>query len=465
MIHRWLIAVGSVLLSAWALLAWWQYQEYGNERHLAEDVLAHQGEAITKALVGGVRSHRRLGRFLEEQIQAMLDEFATSENVLAVSLRSDDGSVQLTAGNRQLLDETHSAQPGWLPQAFLCQQHFELPDDTTGPPAGWGEGPGLGRGWGRGRGGGGGAGLTRADPGDTRASGERGTMGGPLVPGTALTFRLLLDRSHADDQLRNSAWLRGLLVVAAGLFLLAVAMAWHASVNLVDARARTHLLELEARRLRELGQAAAGLAHETRNPLGLIRGWMQRLAEESLAGTRLSQAQAVIEECDRLTARINQFMAFARPRSPQIESIEVRPLIEELANLLEPDLETKSLTIDRARVSQATRVYADREALRQALFNLLGNAIYFSPQGGCLEIALVAGHDACWRIEVADRGPGVPAESMPLLFTPYFTTRPNGTGLGLAIVQQIAAVHGWQAGYTPRCGGGAVFWLDQIHAG
>jgi signal transduction histidine kinase len=100
---------------------------------------------------------------------------------------------------------------------------------------------------------------------------------------------------------------------------------------------------------------------------------------------------------------------------------------------------------------------------RQALFNLLQNAVQWSPEGGTVEVALVRGHAGRWRIEVADRGPGVAAEAVGRLFSPYFTTRPTGTGLGLAIVRRIATAHGWEVGYTPRPGGGAVFWMDGIH--
>ena len=74
------------------------------------------------------------------------------------------------------------------------------------------------------------------------------------------------------------------------------------------------------------------------------------------------------------------------------------------------------------------------------------------------------GQDGGRRIEVADHGSGVAAESVDSLFTPYFTTRPDGTGLGLAIVRRIASAHGWEAGYTARAGAGSVFWLDRINA-
>jgi signal transduction histidine kinase len=99
---------------------------------------------------------------------------------------------------------------------------------------------------------------------------------------------------------------------------------------------------------------------------------------------------------------------------------------------------------------------------RQALFNLISNAIQFAPRKGVVEIAIHNDQDGVGRIEVADRGPGVPPEVVDMLFSPYFTTRSDGTGLGLAIVRRIATAHGWETGYTPRPGGGSIFWLDQI---
>ena len=228
--------------------------------------------------------------------------------------------------------------------------------------------------------------------------------------------------------------------------------------------ARDRVLELEARHLSDLSQAAAGLAHETRNPLGLVRGWTQRLAQSGLQDAQQQeQARAVVEECDRVTARINQFLSFARPCRPQLQPVDPDELIAELAVLLEPDLEAKQLKLHHSAVEPGKTIHVDREMFRQALFNLIGNAIQFSPEEAVVEISTQTGQDGHGRIEVADRGPGVPAEAVDQLFSPYFTTRPDGTGLGLAIVRRIATAHGWEAGHEPRPGGGSIFWLEEIH--
>jgi signal transduction histidine kinase len=137
-------------------------------------------------------------------------------------------------------------------------------------------------------------------------------------------------------------------------------------------------------------------------------------------------------------------------------------LVDELAVILAPDLDGKGLKLVHEPPGGHWTVRADREMLRQALFNLIRNAAQFSPDQGTVEIRVRSGQGAGCRIEVADRGPGVPEEHAASLFTPYFTTRSDGTGLGLAIVRRIAAAHGWDTGYRPRPGGGSVFWLE-IH--
>jgi signal transduction histidine kinase len=232
----------------------------------------------------------------------------------------------------------------------------------------------------------------------------------------------------------------------------------------VRARGRATVLETETRYLRELSQAAAGLAHETRNPLGLIRGWTQRLAQSDVDDPeRREHTRAVIEECDRVTARINQFLAFARPHEPTPEPVELDRLIDELAMILQPDLETKNVALERDVPASSATVRADRELLRQALFNLVQNAIHFSPEGAEVGIRLDCGQNGGCRIVVADRGPGVAPDAVDSLFSPYFTTRADGTGLGLAIVKRIASLHGWRVTYSPRPEGGSIFSLDGIH--
>ncbi len=425
------ITVVAVVLASGAL-AWWQHHEYLHERELTRETLHGQAHTVMKALVGGIRSHRNRGRFFAERMKASLTGLVqTRDNdILAVTFRSDDGRLVLSGGKTELLETSSPIVAGdfWDPGGFRLVQRLEL------PPA-----PG---------------GILEAGSRPGHMDPER-----PFAVGGKFAVILVLDRSQVDVRCRRAAWLRASVVAAGALVLFCVSLAWRVTVR---AAGRARELETEARHLRDLSQAAAGLAHETRNPLGLIRGWTQRLIQSGLQSPQNEQAQAVVEECDRVTARINQFLAFARPCEPTLASVHARELVDELALLLEPDLDAKNVTLNRTALSPGKTVEADREMFRQALFNLIQNAVQASPDGQAVDVSMRRGQDGGRRIEIADRGPGVSAEKVESLFTPYFTTRPDGTGLGLAIVRHIAAAHGWQSGYTPRSGGGSIFWLDRI---
>ena len=252
--------------------------------------------------------------------------------------------------------------------------------------------------------------------------------------------------------------------MAGGLVSLGVALALRTIVRLVEERSRAEVLAGEARHYRELSQAAAGLAHEIRNPLGIVRGWTERLAAGDLEPQEQAQrARAVVEECDRVTARLNQFLAFARPCQPRLAPVDLGVLMDELSLILQPDLESKPVTLHVAEEMRSRPILADRELLREALFNLLQNAIHFSPPAGVIEIGQVESGPGQISVQIGDRGPGVAVGDQPALFSPYFTTRPGGTGLGLAMVRRIALARNWRVNWQSRSGGGSLFVLEGIH--
>ncbi len=437
-------------LLAWTGFVAWQYQRLSYERELIGQSTRHSARSVMSALIGGIQSHRRLGRFFEQQLESMLVEVTDSGEVLAAEVRNDSGQPVMRAGRLELLADPPAIEPGdaWIDGGFRLVHHFHIePVDDGGP--GWGPGGPGGMGMGRGMG---------------RRQDELGDL--PERFGTGGTFYavLVLDRGRHDQLVQRSVGSFVFVSIAGGLVLLSVALAWQASVRLVEAKGREQLLETETRHWRELSQAAAGLAHETRNPLGLIRGWTQRWAQfEDDPATQRQHAHAVIEECDRVTARINHFLAFARPCDPSLQPVDMEEMFDQLRLILQPDLESARLSMDFEAASGTRWIVADRELLRQLLFNLLQNAVQFAPEDSSVTIRLTPESSGTLTLAVVDRGPGVPPELEEAIFAPYFTTRPNGTGLGLAIVRRIALAHGWTLQVKQRTGGGAVFSIGGIH--
>jgi signal transduction histidine kinase len=383
------------------------------------------------------------------QVQGVLDELVTAEDVQAVAIVSPAGEPLLAAGDivHFELGTPIKADNGWTQAGYQLVEPFTLTvpdaDNEAGNEA---RGGGRGRGFGQ-------RGVYQALDGDSRFAG-----------GGQFYAALSLARNRADHLLQRATRSHAFVTAAAGLVLLCMALAWRATVGWVEAQGRARLLETETRHWRELSQAAAGLAHETRNPLGLIRGWTQRLAQdENENPQRQGHAQAVIEECDRVTARINQFLTFARPCAPKIEPVSIEQIIDELRVILQPDLEAKGLRLEAEVSAKANELRADRELLRQALFNLVQNAIHFAPSGDAVRIDVSRDGAGRCQVRVVDHGPGVAADAVESLFTPYYTTRPDGTGLGLAIVRRIASAHGWQVKYSPGTEGGSTFALVGIH--
>lgn len=236
--------------------------------------------------------------------------------------------------------------------------------------------------------------------------------------------------------------LRVLFSGIALLACLALALAWRASERSQELRLQLVRARETTSRLRELNLTAAGLVHETKNPLNLIRGLAQMISREvNLTGTVRDTAMKITEETDRVAGRLNEFLDYARPVQPRLQDVGLNALVRSVFDVLSGDCEEKTVAL--VIEGPVVRVRADENMLRQVLFNLLINAVQAVPQGGRVEVRLATEPDGRVTLDVIDDGPGVPAELREEVFRPYFTTSENGTGLGLAVVCQIAYAHNW----------------------
>ncbi|MFM1871993.1 MAG: Sensor protein ZraS [Planctomycetota bacterium] len=262
------------------------------------------------------------------------------------------------------------------------------------------------------------------------------------VPDAPLRLRIVLDGAVlqarlADESLRAILTGASLAAVCAILALAVAARARRAELRAELAAGRERLAGLET-----LSRIGAGLVHETKNPLGVVRGIAERIAGGKLAGDDVrTAATSIVDEADRTVARLDEFLLLSRPARLRREPVELAPLCERLLALLHFDLEAARARLV-LRIDPLT-IDADRDQLRRLLLNLLLNAVQaVSGAGGILELSCrrVGG---TVQIVVADDGPGVPEALRETMFEPYVSGRAGGTGLGLAIARRIAADHGF----------------------
>src|SRR6185437_6231075 len=230
-------------------------------------------------------------------------------------------------------------------------------------------------------------------------------------------------------------WLRFVIVFFASISAAGFGLAWRTVSRTSELQIRLVRASEMNTHLREMNLAAAGLAHETRNPLNIIRGMAQMLSRQPDATPEIKEkSSAIVQETDKVTAQLNEFINYSRPREIRRAVLPLHAAVQEVVRALNFDLEEKKVKLEVK--GEPVSVEADEQLFRQMLFNLLLNAVQALGTGG--EIQVVSGKKGPEAfLEIRDNGPGVPPERRKEIFKPYFTTHQKGTGLGLAVVQQI----------------------------
>lgn len=188
----------------------------------------------------------------------------------------------------------------------------------------------------------------------------------------------------------------------------------------------------------KIGELAAVLAHEVKNPLAAVGGAIQILAEKLPDPEDQEIVGEVLRRLDGLTAMMGDLLLYSRPPKPRLGPVDLADLVHSLLSFFQrdPGWQHVRTSVD----GSAPSVAADAELLKAALQNLLINALHAMDGQGALKVSLGSADDLAW-IEISDSGRGIPPEVLAKLFTPFFTTKAKGTGLGLATVKRIAEAH------------------------
>ena len=457
----------------------WQIEEHLRFKRDAAQALVNRGRDITSTLGVVVRSQRRNGIVVpKERLQAALQDLIRPDELDSIAILSATGETIASAGQPLDLSPEMLRSRGvfWRDHSLTILNLMDLgttvmEDGVVSPAAIVATSERITR-------------AFRPTPAPRRpadgaaaSADAAGTAVRPLFSRPSWMTReeydsviqkqgvhsLVLSMSTSEMRrvVQSDRLLRSLVsLLALGGSVLSV-LAWRNLAKNSELQIRLVKAGEMNTHLKEMNFAAAGLAHETRNPLNLIRGLAQMIAMQAESSPKLKEhASTIIEEADRVTVQLNEFINYSKPREAHFGPVEVQRLVADVARTLVPDIEEKHITLRQPDAPLV--IEADEQLLRQALFNVLLNATQAVAPGGAIEIRLAQAGPREAVLEIRDDGPGVPAAERASIFKPYVTMRPKGVGLGLAIVHQIASAHHWEvtcAGNEPQ---GAIFRFSRL---
>jgi signal transduction histidine kinase len=506
--------VYGLLLGFWLLVVGWQVEEHVRVKAAARTDLRNRSTEIANTLSAVIQASRfrgavvqdRLGPYLNELTRT--NELVNSSGVLSIALLNTNGDPVVTAGNTNLIPKAALSEgelwnreyvtfvnPLWSatigsenasnatvvlppPDAFpnsnprgerFEHREFRTNDvvffTSSNPPPTNGE-----------------AGFMPpppADGGNTNGPHrfvyiDRRDMRRPpwLRFMSEADFKALIARRElhglvltmSTENLQavslDDLWMRAVIVFFAGISAAGVGLAWRNISKTSELQIRlVRASELNSH-LREMNLAAAGLAHETRNPLNIIRGMAQMITKSDAPPDLKEKSRAIVDETDKVTAQLNEFINYSRPREVRRGKVALNAVVAEVVRALNYDIEEKKIRVEAKM--DPLNIEADEQLLRQALFNLLLNAIQAVAENGQIQFVARKESASDAALEIRDDGPGVPPEQRQEIFKPYFTTHQKGTGLGLAIVQQTVKAHGWEIQCLANEPRGAVFRISHL---
>lgn len=485
MIRRSSLVYG-LLLAALIAIVGWQMLEHSRVEERARAALENRGRDITQIVSLVVRSQRRFGVTFKDRLESAFKDLIRPNDVESIVLLNADGEEVASAGTPvdihglggrgsvrwedskvtlfNLVDLGTNSTRVISPSDFPGGETNRFQGGTNRTPAFT-------------------AGLTNATnatvTGTTTSSNRfrfsRG--GGPsfgrppwmsdaeykaLLQRQGLhSFFIVLSTENVHTILEHDYWMRVIVCLFALGAVVGLGIAWQNLVKSSELQIRLVRASEQNTHLKELNLAAAGLAHETRNPLNIIRGLAQMISKDAaVTGEIRQRSRDIAEEADRVTAQLSEFINYSRPREVRRVSVKLGALVHDVARALAHDVDEKKLKLQV--FDDPVIIQADEQLLRQSVFNLLINAVQALPVGGEISVGIARLNGAEVALEVRDNGPGVAPDQRKEIFKPYFTTHQKGSGLGLAVVQQIVSAHDWDIECVANEPQGAVFRISRM---
>ena len=403
----WLTLLGALLA---AVIYHFLYTSYQTEVNSHRDVLLVRGQTLLDALKAGILAQGRMGRYRGDRLTIILEELARSQDVLAIALRGPDGELIAAGGRRDDIPKD-ARDVHWESDRLAIANRVDFYTAQCNLEA------------------------------------ARGHPSGENAEGT-FTFKegyyeliALLDLSAVNRVIRHE---RMQISIYAGVSSVALALGALAFLLLLKRKELGAELAREREHARQEEQAArlgAGLAHETKNPLGIVRGLAQSIAQCSNKDCPIkNRANDIVDEVDRVIGGINSFLELSRPPEVLPNRIDLDTFFAGFLPLAQMDAAAAGVGVSYA--PNGLTVMADETLLRRALLNLILNALRASKPGQSIRVAAERSGGTL-ALTVSDEGCGIAPEDLPRVTGPYYTRFPGGSGLGLPIVERIASAHGW----------------------
>jgi signal transduction histidine kinase len=474
-----------LLALVWVLVVGWQVEEHSRIENAARDELIYRAKDISTTVGIVLRSQRRFGAMVfKERLESALTDLVRPGEIDGIALLNASNNVVASAGSLTNFQGGEDNRPAalWQDRTVTLLNYVDLGTNITRDientntavvvsgedffPRSEGDRPGPGR-FGPPRPDAPAPSIVTNESGEVITNRPRRRFRGPDISQeesqkrSVHSFLISLSTEPVRQAAEHDLWLRFIIVFFASISVAGFGLAWRTVSRTSELQIRLVRASELNTHLKEMNLAAAGLAHETRNPLNIIRGMAQMLSKQPDATSEIrDKSRAIVDETDKVTAQLNEFINYSRPREIRRGVLPLHPAIKEVVRALNYDIDEKKVKLEVK--GEPISVEADEQLFRQALFNLLLNAVQALPVGG--EITVVTGKQNAAEafLEVRDNGPGVPPENRKEVFKPYFTTHQKGTGLGLAVVQQIVLAHGWEIeclGNEPK---GAIFRITHL---
>ncbi|MCF8130659.1 MAG: ATP-binding protein [Deltaproteobacteria bacterium] len=399
-----------IIMGLWAWQRWQSELKYYDER-----IYRHAG-GVFDAVQGTIQALEQANSLEWAQIEGILENVVRLSRLHFVALEQDGKRVLEVGSVPATLQLTSEEGKSLIGRELLLWRKVHLQDETEGD-------------------------LNR-----------NSHISGPRTGGDVQVMILGFEIPRESRMLSAAKKSIALTLSTVLLFLTTGLIVW---IMVIRSRLLAGQLETErARRdhLEELGLAAAGLAHETKNPLGIILGLAQQISANPKEPEQSRvMLEHIIDEVDKAQARLGNFMTFARQRKVNATSLDVRAVAAKVAEILQPDFGALGVSLEINCPPLA--ILADEEMLQQLLVNLLLNSLHASSPGDRVTVQMARkGKTAV--LTVADEGSGVSPELLPNIFRPYVSGNAGGHGLGLAIVKRFVEEHGWTIAVDSRPGRG-----------